>query len=775
MAKRSSSDPDSLRGFGDVAGIVCMGFAALLLVALFSYDPHDVSRNASPVNDPAHNWIGSFGAWMGYYFLLWFGAAAYFLPVLTFFLGLGCFFEAFAYLRRRWPWLVVFMICGMGLFDLHQNLLQSIADRMFFTPGGILGVNLNNHLFGYFGKVGATILFLMLYFITLLYLTNFQLGVWIRKLAAKGGDAVESAEEARLARKAQQLKEKEERLRREVEEVRKAGVGADGLPVPVPNVRDLSVPEKRGRKPQKPEPEVDEPQAGFLEEEPLMTIPREEIVGAASSSDILGTENPFAAKSDGQDFVTKEEQSADKGNGDEMGEQDEAEPHPDAEAVEEVPPPKPKTRAAPKRKPVAVASVPLIGDYKLPPLELLHYPDPNLKPTETKEELMAKARLMQQTLAQFSIEVEPGDITKGPTITRYELHPAPGVKLEKIQGLSNNLAAALKAERIHILAPVPGKSSVGVEVPNPVKTKVIARDLLESDEWRTTKARLPIALGKDVYGKPVLADLADMPHVLIAGSTGSGKSVCINLIITSLLYRFSPDQLRFVMIDPKVVELQHYNALPHLVVPVVTDPKKVTLALQWVIREMEKRYQIFARVGVRNINSFNSRPKDKPLPHQEPELPLTAKKENIEAGADGFAVEVDEEIVVPREDEIVIPEKLSYIVVIIDELADLMLVAPADVEMSIARITQMARAAGIHCIVATQRPSVDVITGVIKANIPARIAFQVADRLPGRATGGFPDDSGCDGRGQAAGQGGHAVSASRFRQTAPRTGRFDHR
>ena len=306
------------------------------------------------------------------------------------------------------------------------------------------------------------------------------------------------------------------------------------------------------------------------------------------------------------------------------------------------------------------------------------------------------------------------------------------MKLEKISALSNNIAAALKAERIHILAPVPGKSSVGVEVPNAIKTKVIMRDLFESEEWRGTKAKIPIALGKDVYGHPIVADLSEMPHLLIAGSTGSGKSVCINAIIASLLYKFKPEDLRFVMIDPKVVELQQYNALPHLVVPVVTDPKKVLLALRWVVNEMDKRYKIFARVGVRNVKSFNERPKNKPLPQHELELPLKAKKEKVEPGTDGFAVEVDEEIVVPRDDDIVIPEKLSYIVVIIDELADLMLVAPADVEMAIARITQMARAAGIHCIVATQRPSVDVITGVIKANIPARIAFQVASRVDSR-------------------------------------------
>ena len=382
---------------------------------------------------------------------------------------------------------------------------------------------------------------------------------------------------------------------------------------------------------------------------------------------------------------------------------------------------------------------------------------------------MANARLMQQTLAQFDIEVSLGDITKGPTITRYELHPAPGVKLEKIAGLSNNIAAALKAERINVLAPVPGKSSVGVEVPNAVKTKVIMRDVFESDEWRNTKARIPLALGKDVYGVPIVADLAEMPHLLIAGSTGSGKSVCINAIITSLLYKFPPDQLRFVMIDPKVVELQQYNSLPHLVVPVVTDPKKVILALRWVVNEMEKRYQIFARVGVRNIRSFNERPKHKPLPPSEPELPLVAKKEKVEAGSDGFAVELDEEIVVPRDEEIVIPDYLSYIVVIIDELADLMLVAPADVEMAIARITQMARAAGIHCIVATQRPSVDVITGVIKANIPARIAFQVAAKVDSRTI------LDAHGRGQIARQGRHALSPARLGQIDPHPGRADHR
>ena len=385
--------------------------------------------------------------------------------------------------------------------------------------------------------------------------------------------------------------------------------------------------------------------------------------------------------------------------------------------ADEVPKPKPK-------KPMTVPSVPLIGNYQLPPMDFLQHADMTVKPTESKEDLMANAQLMKNTLAQFDIEVALGDITKGPTITRYELHPAPGIRMERFHSFRENLMAAIKAESIRILAPVPGKSSVGVEVPNRVKTKVIMRDLLESDEWKNSKDRIPLALGKDVYGTPVISDLADMPHILIAGSTGSGKSVCINSIVASLLYKFSPDQLRFVMIDPKVVELQQYNSLPHLVVPVVTDPKKVILALRWVVNEMEKRYQIFARAGVRNVKSFNERSKDKPLPQPELELPLLAKKEKVEAGADGFAVQ----IAVPRDEDIVIPEKLSYIVCIIDELADLMLVAPADVEMCIARITQIGHSAGIHCLVATDRPSADVVAGRLKSNFPARLSF----RLPAK-------------------------------------------
>ncbi len=729
MAKKASSDsgsPGPKGEFDDIIGFALLVVALLVLIAQFSFDPLDLRYNTTSPNHPLHNWIGTVGAHLAYLFFLLFGAAAYALPFLLAAFGLSRLFAGMAHLRRHNWWSAG---CGLVLLISLTGLLQLAhphAKEPFFPSGagGLLGETTfgqtptYNYGFSMLGSIGATIAYLALGGVSLLFLTKFELGAWLSRLWEnwRAPAGMTNAEEAALERRARDLEKQARKLQQEQADKSPGkspgGLGADLKPVPEPTVRDLSVPQNKPAKSKK----AGEPAVEPAPPDEGVVIPARE-VAAATTADVLG-KKPEAAAGD-----TKAPAPA-KDDKDGKPEAVPAEPEVKIDGL-----PKPKPR---KPKPIAVAATPIIGNYQFPPLDFLQLPDTSAKPTESREELMANARLMQQTLAQFDIDVSLGDITKGPTITRYELHPAPGVKLEKIAALNNNIAAALKAERINILAPVPGKSSVGVEVPNLVKTKVIMRDLLESEEWAASKARIPLALGKDVYGHPIIADLGEMPHLLIAGSTGSGKSVCINAIISSLLYKFSPDQLRFVMIDPKVVELQQYNALPHLVVPVVTDPKKVILALRWVVNEMEKRYQIFAKVGVRNIKSFNERPKNKPLPPTELELPLVSKKEKVEPGADGFAVEVDEEIVVPRDEEIVIPEKLSYIVVIIDELADLMLVAPADVEMAIARITQMARAAGIHCIVATQRPSVDVITGVIKANIPARIAFQVAAKVDSR-------------------------------------------
>jgi DNA segregation ATPase FtsK/SpoIIIE, S-DNA-T family len=728
MSRQTSANPT--RVFNDITGVALLAAALLLLVAQLSFDRNDISFLTTQLNKPAHNLIGPLGAYLAWGSFLPLGLAGYFAPILLTMFGVAYLLDFLGYLRERlrWSliWAVLFLVSLTGLLQIADktNWLAHARENLgAASAGGWLGyatfgqTQHYNYGFCLLGNIGAVIVYSALCLISLLFLTNFRLGDWIRSFfqneePAEAGEP-RSADETALDRRARELERQAKQLQ---EEVARSGLGADMQPVPEPTVRDLSVPQakSRGKKTTPPEPPKEPAHAGEGEAAPASET------AAATTEEILGKKTEESAET-----TTGASEKAESEKSDDEKQEPRVHIAPASTAS--------KTRTAPKkRKPLAVAATPIIGNYQLPPLDFLQYPDMTVKPTESKEELMANARLMQQTLAQFDIEVSLGDITKGPTITRYEFHPAPGVKLEKISALNNNIAAAIKAERVHILAPVPGKSSVGIEVPNPIKTMVIVRDIFESEEWRNSRAKIPIALGKDVYGHPIVADLSEMPHLLIAGSTGSGKSVCINAIITSLLYRFSPDQLRFVMIDPKVVELQHYNTLPHLVVPVVTDPKKVILALRWVVNEMEKRYQIFAKVGVRNINSFNSRQKNKPLPETEPELPLITRKEKVEPGAEGFAVEVDEDIVVPREDDIVIPEKLSYIVVIIDELADLMLVAPADVEMAIARITQMARAAGIHCIVATQRPSVDVITGVIKANITARIAFQCASRVDSR-------------------------------------------
>lgn len=690
---RSDESPSPLRK--DLLGLVLLTVAIVWFLALLSYDRLDLSRNTTRPNDPAQNWIGPVGAWWSDQSFLVLGGAAFLAPLALLLYGLGSLTVAFQFARRWWPWLTLLLV-STAFLDLNENLARRLVPSE--QPGGLVGDLLNRYFFRFIGYAGSMTAFIMGYLLSILALTDFQLFNWIRDTWRKRREAAEAAldEDARLQRQARQLEKEARRLQEIVDRERPVTTSgttpSQPTPSPTdpePNVHDLSVPRARPAASTKTSRTPSSDTSPALEGE---VIPAGEI----SSS-------PTTPKT----------------------------PHPISDDDPALPVPVRGKMISPRRR-VTVASTPSIDRYQLPPLSLLHPPDLNLQPTESREELIANARLMQQTLGQFGIEVTLGDITKGPTITRYELHPAPGVKLERITGLTNNIAAALRAERIHILAPVPGKGSVGIEVPNAVKTKVIMRDILDSEEWARTKARIPLALGKDVYGHPMIVDLAEMPHLLIAGSTGSGKSVCINGIIASLLYRFPPDHLRFVMIDPKVVELQQYNVLPHLVVPVVTDPKKVVLALRWVVNEMEKRYQIFAKVGVRNIKSFNDRPKTPPPPPTPPAPTPKDKSGKPETPQEGFAVELDQAMVTPEDDDIIIPERLSYIVVIIDELADLMLVAPADVEMSIARITQMARAAGIHCIVATQRPSVDVITGVIKANIPARIAFQVASKVDSR-------------------------------------------
>lgn len=329
--------------------------------------------------------------------------------------------------------------------------------------------------------------------------------------------------------------------------------------------------------------------------------------------------------------------------------------------------------------------------YKNPPTTLLTAPFGTSISSDTQNELKQNAEILVDTLKSFGVQTRIVDINRGPSVTRYELQPAAGVKVSRITNLIDDIKMSLAAKSIRIEAPIPGKAAVGIEVPNNEVDVISIREILESKEFIQAKSKIAFALGKDITGNVIIADIAKMPHVLIAGATGSGKSVCINSIIISLLYRSSPEDVRLLMIDPKMVELEVYNGIPHLLIPVVTDPRKAAGALSWAVTEMQKRYKLFADNNVRNLTGYNE---------------LARKTDDM--------------------------EPLPQIVIIIDELADLMMVAAKDVEEAICRLAQLARAAGMHLVIATQRPSVDIITGVIKANIPSRIAFSVSSQIDSR-------------------------------------------
>jgi len=659
--------------WNEVVAIILLGVGTLLFLALISYNPKDLPSwvpwsYLSPPNKPAQNFIGPFGAIFAGFCYLTLGAASYFLAGALLFFGAAKLFHASLRLISRLPWSILFIASGACLLQLQTSHLQGWRRAFNIQgPGGWVGYFFGKTLLlSSMGKIGSIILLSGIYLASLILMTGLRPIHLVQQTVSGTRAAFARLHDWRLHRQLRKadIKGQLEISRRELAKQRRSI-------------------EKQLKKKGAP---VAEPTAAFISPEELADRPAPKVVDATA----LPEESMTARK--------KPSLAELRGSGQRS------------------------TSTAPGLTSRAWDP----KTYALPGLDLLAEHDPEGRGGADPSELQRVQQTLIDTLGQFGIAVAPGDITKGPTITRYEVYPAKGVRVDKIVSLERDLARATRAERINILAPIPGKDTVGIELANTRKVTVTLRELLESTDWEEakTRSRIPLALGKDVYGKAIITDLAQMPHLLVAGTTGAGKSVCINALIASMLFRFTPEELRFIMIDPKVVELQHYNALPHLAFPVVTDPKKVLLALRWLIDEMERRYKIFARVGVRNIISFNGRPK---------------KKTAAETGE--FPEQETGETKVPREHEIPIPEKIPYIVVVIDELADLMQTAPADVESAIARITQMARAAGIHLIVATQTPRADVITGVIKANIPSRIAFQVASKIDSRV---ILDENGAD-------------------------------
>ncbi len=367
-----------------------------------------------------------------------------------------------------------------------------------------------------------------------------------------------------------------------------------------------------------------------------------------------------------------------------------------------------KTENASEDEPMVISQEPVEKPYAFPPLSLLTRPHSTSRGM-SNQQLKETAAKLQNTLRSFGVNVTITNISCGPSVTRYELQPEQGVKVSRITSLADDIKLNLAAADIRIEAPIPGKAAVGIEVPNVENSMVLLRDLFESNEYKHTTNKIAFAVGKDISGDVIVADIAKMPHLLIAGATGSGKSVCINTLIMSILFKYEPKDVRLIMVDPKVVELSVYNGIPHLLIPVVTDPKKASSALNWAVMEMTDRYNKFAEMGVRDLGSYNRKVEE-------------SKEELVDAAG-------------------IIRTKLPQIVIIVDELADLMMVAPGEVEDSICRLAQLARAAGIHLVIATQRPSVNVITGLIKANVPSRIAFAVASAIDSRT---ILDQAGAD-------------------------------
>ena len=393
--------------------------------------------------------------------------------------------------------------------------------------------------------------------------------------------------------------------------------------------------------------------------------------------------------------------------------QPQIEPEEDEEDEDETAPPARRKPKAPPRAPRKTT-----GGYVLPPLELLAAPKAVGRTVLSNDALQANAAALEGVLGDFGVRGEIINARPGPVVTLYELEPAPGIKSSRVIGLADDIARSMSALSARV-AVVAGRNAIGIELPNPTREKVYLREQLASNDYVDTTAKLPLCLGKTIGGEPVIVDLARMPHLLIAGTTGSGKSVAINTMILSLLYRLRPEQCRLIMVDPKMLELSVYDGIPHLLAPVVTDPKKAVVALKWAVREMEERYKKMSKLGVRNIDGYNTRVAE-----------AKAKGEKLSRTVHtGYDKESGEAI---YENEELDLEPLPYIVVIVDEMADLMMVAGKDIEGAVQRLAQMARAAGLHVVLATQRPSVDVITGTIKANFPTRISFQVTSKIDSR-------------------------------------------
>lgn len=585
---------------------------------------------------------------------------------------------------------------GLSVFDYIAALYRTNAG----VGGGVMGGILGQLLISAAGKTGAKIIILLLLFVSVMILTGTTL-IGLFRTIKKPVDVVNSGLQT-----ARQRREEERVILQEDWEQRSAiDVPLEpSIPKgPLSGSPSALFPPVEPRKKAKRSDKLDKLEKVFGIEAPrpeLQPEPEERPEDELPPSPVFSPNPPAPIAEQEPEPEPKPEPEPEAGPS-MAGESESEEPRQEPE----IPMPKPRMQepeprmATPQENALyqALDQLQTPGSYCFPPITMLAM-SPQADRAKETEELQTNGKILVDTLNSFGVSTKIMDICRGPSVTRYEIQPAAGVKISKITSLSDDLALNLAATGVRIEAPIPGKAAVGIEVPNRARSSVRMRDLIQSNAFQTSKSKLSVALGRDIAGQPVVADLARMPHILIAGTTGSGKSVCTNSMIISMLYKASPDEVRFLMIDPKAVELTGYNGLPHMLVPVVTDPHKAAGALGWAVNEMMKRYKIFSENNVRNLQGYNN----------------LAEAQNYE-------------------DENGQPmPAMPQIVIIIDELADLMMATPKEVEDSICRLAQLARAAGMHLVVATQRPSVDVVTGLIKANIPSRIALTVSTAVDSR-------------------------------------------
>jgi S-DNA-T family DNA segregation ATPase FtsK/SpoIIIE len=675
------------RAYRRLAGSLLFPIALFPLFSMVTYNWRDISWLNSPPLTPPSNLIGIVGAWSVFVGYSLFGLTLWLLPFFVLIFSCMLIYGRAVHVGRRMLWAFLFVVALCCLVQLGSETLFSDAlEKLNLKPnaGGAIGYWLMTCLLArWFSPVGGGILMLSIMLFALVMAIGLRnlfaalgrlTGWWEMKQARAAEEEAQAVPEAvnddgltvreRERLKRQEIKESAQRAKEEARQAREEERRLAEIEREAERLRKLEARAEQQRMPEPPRQTIRERTDYVQETDAIRRRAEEARQAAARERERPADDSP---RDRGRDAPAPAQKSA---------------------AV---------TLAAETPRPAQEAP----DEYPLPPLSLLN---PIPQGTADYGDISATEAVLVDTLRQFNVPVEVVGTTPGPVVTQYELRPAPNIKVERIASLTANLQMALEATSLRVQAPIPGKNAVGVEIPNRRARPVTFREVIEGETWRRCSYEIPLVLGKDVAGNDLIIDLTKAPHLLVAGATGSGKSVCLNAILTGFLMSRTPEQLRLILVDPKRVEFTCYNELPHLLVPVINDPKKVAFGLRWAITEMEKRYRLLQKAGCRNIVGFNHRQK--------------AKQEELFGG--GGASETQP---VVSDD---VPATLPYIVIVVDEVADIIAAVGKEVEPAIARLTSLSRAVGIHLILATQRPSVDVITGTIKSNIPGRIAFKVS-------------------------------------------------